>query len=148
MTDLSGSVLDKKIGDIAQYFSASARDVADALDFGARTYQDVYDYLERIKLEEKAPKPTIHFPNMKPEDIHISDRLHETLTSEEVKDLNAYHNDPNKVPKYAEIRAACENLMRVIYAKCPQSIDRTTAIQYVRMTRMWANSAIALEKTI
>lgn len=147
MTDLSGSFLDKKIGDIAQYFSASARDVANALDFGARTYQDVHDYLERIKLEEKAPKPTAKEEGRAPMEpvTHISDLLND-LTASDIIELNKYHDHPSKNERYQKIRDKCNDLMVSIMDNCPPCADRIAAINAVRQARMWANSAIALDK--
>lgn len=75
---------------------------------------------------------------------HISNLIELTLTPEQVKQLNKYHNAPEKEGKYAEIREACEHLMNTIYAVCPTCCDTTKAINLVRETRMWANSAIAL----
>lgn len=76
---------------------------------------------------------------------HISDLLNE-LNDSDIIELNKYHDDPSKNDKYKEIQYACVVLMVSIMDNCPPCLDRITAIQAVRQARMWANSAIALEK--
>ena len=78
--------------------------------------------------------------------IHISDRLHEDLSASDISELNKYHKHPSKEAKYQNIRDACNILMIALQDNCPRCKDREEAIKTVRLTRMWANSAIALDE--
>lgn len=75
---------------------------------------------------------------------HISNEIR-NLPVEKIEDLNKYHCAPEKEAKYAEIRKACSALMKAILENAPECADRTTALQTVRLARMWSNSAIALD---
>ena len=103
----------------------------------------------------KEPKVTTTEYKIPKEDIpaeapHVSNEIgrQKEFSDEFVKDLNAYHDDSSKEKKYAEVREACELLFKVVANNCPQCADRTTALQTVRLVRMWANSAIALDKAV
>jgi hypothetical protein len=76
---------------------------------------------------------------------HPSDLLNE-LDAESIEHLNKYHDHPSKNGKYAAVRSASSLLMRIIAKNCPPCADRIAAINSVRLARMWANSAIALEQ--
>jgi len=68
------------------------------------------------------------------------------MSSEEIlAELFKYHA-PNDVtiPKYAAINQAAKNFAEVILQNCPPSADRSGAINCIRMARMTANAAIAL----
>ena len=80
---------------------------------------------------------------------HISNLIGSSgFSYEEIAELNKYHNCPSKEMNYQEVRDACNALMMVIVNNCPVCEDRTTALQSVRLARMWANSAIALDKRV
>ena len=59
--------------------------------------------------------------------------------------LFSYH-PPNEVtlPKFAAINQAGKNFAEVILQNCPPGMDRTVAINYIRLARMLANAAVAL----
>lgn len=68
------------------------------------------------------------------------------MSSEEiVSELFKYH-PPNDItiPKYAAINQAAKNFAEIILATCPPGSDRSAAINCIRMARMTANAAIAL----
>jgi hypothetical protein len=80
------------------------------------------------------------------QEFHLSNILsNEDLTNEQIHDLNDYHYDVAKLPRYKAVRDACELLMIVIRDNAPRCADRTKAFQKLRVVRMLANSAIALE---
>jgi hypothetical protein len=68
------------------------------------------------------------------------------MSSEEVVAEFFKYHAPNEttVPKYAAINQAAKNFAEVILANCPPGSDRTGAINCIRMARMTANAAIAL----
>lgn len=101
----------------------------------------------KVMVEVKEPKVTAEPVKVT---SHVSNDIgrQKEFSDEFVKDLHAYHNDPTKEKKFAEVRAACEFLFKVVAENCPQCADRTTALQTVRLVRMWANSAIALDKSV
>lgn len=76
---------------------------------------------------------------------HISDRLNECTSDEAIAELNKYHCCPTKETRYQAVRDSVGELMKVIFENCPQCEDRNEALKSLRMVRMWANSAIALE---
>lgn len=67
----------------------------------------------------------------------------------ELKNLGSvvYHHKPTptKIEKFDRIAKACEELMKVILENAPDCADRTTALRAARESRMWANSAVALD---
>ena len=68
------------------------------------------------------------------------------MSSEEiVAELFKYHA-PNEttIPKYAAINQAAKNFAEVVLANCPSGSDRAAAINAIRVARMTANAAIAL----
>lgn len=64
---------------------------------------------------------------------------------EVVAELFKYHS-PNErtIPKYAAINQAAKNFAEVVLANCPRGGDRSAAINSIRVARMIANAAIAL----
>ncbi len=48
------------------------------------------------------------------------------------------------LPKFAAINQAGKNFAEVILQNCPPGMDRTVAINYIRLARMLANAAVAL----
>jgi hypothetical protein len=68
------------------------------------------------------------------------------MSSEEVVAEFFKYHAPNEttIPKYAAINQAAKNFAEVILANCPSGADRTGAINCIRMARMTANAAIAL----
>jgi hypothetical protein len=68
------------------------------------------------------------------------------MSSEEVVAEFFKYHAPNErtIPKYAAINQAAKNFAEVILANCPAGHDRTGAINCIRMARMTANAAIAL----
>ena len=51
---------------------------------------------------------------------------------------------PETLPKFAAINQAGKNFAEVILQNCPPGMDRTVAINYIRLARMLANAAVAL----
>jgi len=49
MTDLNYTIAGKTPGQLARYFDCPVEIVRDAISNGAKTYQDVYDYIQRNK---------------------------------------------------------------------------------------------------
>ncbi len=83
---------------------------------------------------------------MEKKHTHYSNMIgHEYMDKEIIQELNKYHDDPSKQGKYDAIRSTCDALMNAIVDNCPHCADRTTALQTVRLARMWANSSIALD---
>lgn len=76
---------------------------------------------------------------------HISDVLNELDSQQAIIELNKYHCDPAKEDKYQAIRNGVGALMTAIFEHVPKCDDRKQALQSLRLTRMWANSAIALQ---
>lgn len=62
----------------------------------------------------------------------------------DINNLFSYHPPTKSQPKrYEEIRAAGKMLASVIEGRCPDSEEKSQAINYVRSAVMWANAAIA-----
>jgi hypothetical protein len=68
------------------------------------------------------------------------------MSAEEViAELFKYHAPTvGTLPKYAAIDQAAKNFAEVILANCPPGKDRYNAIGSIRIARMTANAAIAL----
>lgn len=116
----------------------------DKVKAGPRVEEKKAVAVEELKVTtmEYKPLPVVS-PGKAP---HLSNLVSGAEFKDEfVKELNKYHDEPNKDKKYNEVREACEFLFKVIVENCPQCTDRTTALQTVRLARMWANSAIALD---
>lgn len=65
--------------------------------------------------------------------------------SEIVAELFKYHAPSiEQIPRYAAINQAAKNFAEIILLACPPGTDRSTAIYHIRMARMTANAAIAL----
>lgn len=65
--------------------------------------------------------------------------------SEIVAELFKYHSPTvEQLPRYSAINQAAKNFAEVILANCPPGTDRSTAIYHIRLARMTANAAIAL----
>jgi hypothetical protein len=62
-----------------------------------------------------------------------------------LKELFSYH-PPNSetLPKFQAINQAAKNFAEIILQNCPAGNDRSGAINCIRMARMTANAAIAL----
>ena len=65
--------------------------------------------------------------------------------NEILAELFRYHA-PNEmtIPKYAAINQAAKNFAEVILQNCPPCADRSGAINTIRVARMIANAAVAL----
>jgi hypothetical protein len=68
------------------------------------------------------------------------------MSNEEIlAELFKYHPPTaDALPKYAAINQAAKNFAEVILQNCPSCSDRSAAINCIRMARMIANAAIAL----
>lgn len=47
-------------------------------------------------------------------------------------------------PSFTTINQAAKNFAEVVLSVCPRGMDRTVAINYIRLARMLANAAVAL----
>ncbi len=61
-----------------------------------------------------------------------------------IEDLFTYHNDPESVPHYVEVREAAKAFAKVILRHTPVCADQSAAIRQLRQCVMTANAAIAL----
>jgi hypothetical protein len=61
-----------------------------------------------------------------------------------IDDVFTFHDNPEAVPHYVEIREAAKTFARVIDRHAPWSEDKRTALDCVRAAVMWANAAVAL----
>jgi hypothetical protein len=68
------------------------------------------------------------------------------MSSEEIlHELFSYHPPtPTTLPKFQAINQAAKNFAEIILQNCPAGNDRAQAIGAIRMARMVANAAIAL----
>lgn len=62
-----------------------------------------------------------------------------------IDDIFTYHDNPEAVPHYIEIREAAKTFARVINRHTPYCPDKTNALNALRASVMWANAAIALD---
>jgi hypothetical protein len=69
-----------------------------------------------------------------------------SMSSEEIlAELFKYHAPTDvTIPKFAAINQAGKNFAEVILQNCPPGMDRTVAINYIRLARMLANASVAL----
>jgi hypothetical protein len=59
--------------------------------------------------------------------------------------FNYHPPTPTTLAKFAAINQAGKNFAEVILQNCPPGMDRTVAINYIRLARMLANAAVALD---
>jgi hypothetical protein len=73
-------------------------------------------------------------------------QLGRALTETEIlAELFSYHPPtPHTLPKFAAINQAAKNFAEVVLQNCPRGSDRSAAIGSIRLARMIANAAIAL----
>lgn len=66
---------------------------------------------------------------------------------ENVDDLSYYHApSDDQIKRMKEVADSCKAFLLMVFRNCPECADRTTALREIRNARMWANSAIALER--
>lgn len=64
---------------------------------------------------------------------------------ERLEHIFTFHDSPDKVPHYVEIREAAKQFAAVVCRHAPICPDTFEALRYVRQAVMWANAAIALD---
>jgi hypothetical protein len=101
-----------------------------------KTQGPIDDY--RLKQEQAQAKEALY--------AECSTQAARPMSSEEiVAEFFKYHAPTETtIPKHAAINQAAKNFAEVIMANCPSGADRTGAINCIRMARMTANAAIAL----
>jgi hypothetical protein len=106
----------------------------------------------------QAPRP-IGFEPMSRNDYpadpkrdHIGDQIagagyaHRLRSDREIVEQIFTYHPPNELtlPKFNAINQAAKNFAEVILQNVPPGMDRTVAINYIRLARMLANAGISL----
>lgn len=69
-----------------------------------------------------------------------------TFTDDQIVEMFLYHPPTEEKRRaYAEINSAAAGFMTAVQEWVPEGADRDKAVTSLRVARMWANSAIALE---
>lgn len=66
------------------------------------------------------------------------------LTESDVNEIFTYHDDPNAVPHYVEVREGAKAFAKVLLRHVPTCADQTAAMRKLRECVMTANAGIAL----
>jgi hypothetical protein len=70
--------------------------------------------------------------------------MKKSLSPEELNNMFKHHPPTqSKAMKHEIVRASCRSLATVLVDVCPPSLERDTAIEKLRETMHWGNSAIA-----
>jgi hypothetical protein len=66
------------------------------------------------------------------------------LLLERLENVFTYHApDPVRVERYEQLRGAVKEIARLMVELCPDSMERSSALQKLEEAVMWANAAIA-----
>ena len=113
--------------------TSQVEDIRDKANKELSARKNASETLGSGAMQAKTPGRAI---NQKSASDYYAERLHHIFT---------YHDNPEAIPHYVEIREAAETFAKVIIRHAGMSPDTQRAIEYVRAAVMFANASIALE---